>query len=64
MQFDDIHHHVHYSDSLGIKMLGANPVNVTAQATAQAMLETCNATAQALLAAACIREEKCQPTQG
>jgi hypothetical protein len=40
MQFADIHHYVHCSDSLGIKMLGADPVNATAQAAAQAMLET------------------------
>jgi hypothetical protein len=74
MQFADIHHCVHYSDSLGIKILGADPGNATAQAIAQAMLATCNAKAQALLAtcnataqallAACIREEKCQATPG
>jgi hypothetical protein len=63
MQFADIHHCVGRSDSLGIKMLRADPVNATAQATAQAILATCNATARAMLAA-CIREEKCQPTPG
>jgi hypothetical protein len=63
MQFADIHHYVHCSDLLGIKMLGADPVNATAQAAAQAMLETCNATTQALLAAACIRAQS-QPTPG
>jgi hypothetical protein len=41
----DVHHYVDCSDSLGIKMLGADPVN----ATAKAML------------AACMRGEKCQP---
>ena len=66
MQFADIHHYVGRSDSLGIKMLGADPVNglnATAQAAAQVMLATCNATAQTSLAA-CIREEKGQPTPG
>jgi hypothetical protein len=51
MQFADIYHYVGRSDLLGIKMLGADPVNATAQATAQAVLATCNALA-----------EKCQPT--
>jgi hypothetical protein len=63
MQFADIYHYVGRSDSLVIKVLGANPVNAITQATAQAMLATCNATAQVLLAA-CIQEEKCQPTPG
>jgi hypothetical protein len=63
MKSADIYHYVGRSDSLGIKMLEADPVNATAQATAEAMLVTCNATTQALLAAY-IREEKCQPTPG
>jgi hypothetical protein len=45
-------------------MLGADPVNAAAQAAEQAMPETCNATTQALLAAACIGAQKCKPTPG
>jgi hypothetical protein len=50
MQCADIYHYIHCSDSLGTKMLGADLVNATAQAAAQAMLEKCNSTTQALLA--------------
>ena len=36
----DIHHCIHCSDSLGIKMLGADPVNAAAQAAEQAWIAT------------------------